>query len=74
MWYRTRDIAFASGSVKAPFSLSQMTFPPFFPAGYGIGLGGVYLAWLLVLAILYPPCKAMADLKSRRKDWWLSYL
>jgi uncharacterized membrane protein len=51
-----------------------MTFPPFFPAGYGIGLGGVYLAWLLVLAILYPPCKAMADLKSRRKDWWLSYL
>jgi uncharacterized membrane protein len=57
------------------FSAGQMTtFPFFFPSDYGIGLAGVYLAWLLVLAILYPPCKKMADLKSRRKDWWLSYL
>lgn len=51
-----------------------MTFALFFPPDYGIGLAGVYLVWLLVLAILYPLCRAMADLKSRRKDWWLSYL
>jgi len=51
-----------------------MTFPFFFPEGYGLGLAGVYLAWLLVLAILYPLCRWMADVKSRRKDWWLSYL
>ena len=50
------------------------TFPLFFPPGYGVSLAGVYLAWLLVLAILYPFCRWMADLKSRRKDWWLSYL
>jgi len=29
-----------------------MTFPFFFPEGYGVNLTGVYLAWLLVLAIL----------------------
>jgi uncharacterized membrane protein len=51
-----------------------MTFPFFFPDGYGVSLPGVYLAWLLVLAILYPLCRWMADVKSRRKDWWLSYL
>jgi len=50
------------------------TFPLFFPAGYGLGLNGVYLGWLLALVILYPFCRWMADLKRRRKDWWLSYL
>ena len=51
-----------------------MTFPFFFPDGYGVSLTGVYLTWLLVLVILYPLCHWMADVKSRRKDWWLSYL
>jgi uncharacterized membrane protein len=51
-----------------------MTLFFFFPEGYGVSLTSVYLAWLLVLAILYPLCRWMADIKSRRKDWWLSYL
>jgi uncharacterized membrane protein len=51
-----------------------MTFPFFFPEGYGTSLAGVYLGWLLLLAVLYPFCRWMADLKTRRKDWWLSYL
>jgi uncharacterized membrane protein len=51
-----------------------MTLFLFFPEGYGVSLAGVYLAWLLVLAILYPLCRWMADIKSRSKDWWLSYL
>lgn len=50
------------------------TFPLFFPPGYGLGLGGVYIGWLLALVILYPFCRWMAELKRRRKDWWLSYL
>ena len=40
----------------------------------GFGLAGVYLAWIAVLAILYPACLWFADFKKRRKDWWLSYL
>ncbi len=38
-------------------------------------LGGVYLAWILIVAALYPACVWYAALKRRRSDlWWLSYL
>ena len=40
----------------------------------GFGLPGVYLAWLVVLCLLYPLCRWFAGLKRRRSDWWLSYL
>jgi uncharacterized membrane protein len=38
------------------------------------GLAGVYLVWLVVLALLYPLCRWFAALKARRKEWWWSYL
>jgi uncharacterized membrane protein len=44
------------------------------PASYGLGLPGVYIVWLCVLAALYPPCRAFAALKRRRREWWWSYL
>jgi uncharacterized membrane protein len=49
-------------------------FPPLKPAGYGLGLAGIYAVWLVVLLALYPLCRWFAALKQRRKDWWLSYL
>jgi len=45
-----------------------------FPAGWGVGLGAVYGAWVLVLALLYLPARWFANVKKRRRDWWLSYL
>ncbi len=43
--------------------------------GEGVGLGWVYLVWLLVIALLYPLCKWYDGYKSRHKEkWWLSYL
>lgn len=45
-----------------------------FPAWYGTSLAGVYLAWAIVIAILYIPCRWYADLKARRGDWWLKYV
>lgn len=45
-----------------------------YPKDYGLPLPGVYLAWALVIALLYPFCRWMAAVKARRKDWWLSYL
>jgi ABC-type spermidine/putrescine transport system permease subunit I len=45
-----------------------------FPANYGYSLWGVFAAWILVLAILYPLCLWYSRLKQRRRDWWLSYL
>jgi len=44
------------------------------PAGYGHGLPFIYFMWLGVLAILYVPCRWLAEIKNRRRDWWLSYL
>jgi uncharacterized membrane protein len=46
----------------------------FFPKGYGVGLGGVYLIWMAVVALLYPLCRYVAAVKARRRDWWLSFL
>ena len=46
----------------------------FYPMGYGVGLAGVYLLWLLVVAVLYPFCAWVSAIKQRRRDWWLSYV
>ncbi|MDQ3125021.1 MAG: heparan-alpha-glucosaminide N-acetyltransferase domain-containing protein [Pseudomonadota bacterium] len=43
-------------------------------AGWGFGLAGVYAAWLVVLAMLYPLSRWFEDVKRRRRDWWLGYL
>ncbi|MEH6591415.1 MAG: heparan-alpha-glucosaminide N-acetyltransferase domain-containing protein [Halioglobus sp.] len=51
-----------------------MTIFFFYPDGFGVTLPWVYLFWLLIVAALYPVCHWMVELKSRRKDWWLSYL
>jgi uncharacterized membrane protein len=57
------------------FTLHQMlTTFRFYPKGYGIGLAGVYAVWALVVLLLYPFCRWVANVKARRRDWWLSYL
>lgn len=48
--------------------------PAMQPQDWGFGLPVVYLAWLLVVATLYPACRWFAAVKRRRDDWWLSYL
>jgi uncharacterized membrane protein len=60
----------AQGYPPGPF----VAFFGFFPKGYGVGLPGVYLGWVLVVALLYPFCRWVAQVKARRRDWWLSYL
>ncbi|MBX3511741.1 MAG: DUF1624 domain-containing protein [Hyphomonadaceae bacterium] len=42
--------------------------------GLGFSLPWVYLAWGVVLALLYPLCRYWQGLKARQRDWWLSYL
>ncbi len=49
-------------------------FVPPKPAGYGLSLPGVYVAWAAILLALYPLCRWFSALKARRHDWWLSYL
>ena len=44
------------------------------PAGYGLGLAGVYAVWLAVVVALFPLCRWFAAIKRRRTEWWWSYL
>jgi uncharacterized membrane protein len=45
-----------------------------FPPDYGWDLWVVYAVTATVIAMLYPLCLKFAELKARRRDWWLSYL
>jgi uncharacterized membrane protein len=51
-----------------------LTFPAFYPQNYGLPLIGVYGVWLLVIVLLYPFCRWVADVKARNRVWWLSYV
>jgi uncharacterized membrane protein len=44
------------------------------PDGYGVSLPMVYLIWVGVVLLLYPPCRWFAEVKRRRRSVWLSYL
>jgi hypothetical protein len=61
--------------VTEGFQAEQLlTLYRFFPKGYGVGLGGVYLIWISVVVLLYPLCRYVVAVKARRRDWWLSFL
>jgi uncharacterized membrane protein len=49
-------------------------FPMTQPPGWPLPLPGVYLAWIVVVVLLYPLCRWYATFKARRTDAWLSYL
>jgi len=44
------------------------------PPGFGFPLWGVYLAWIAIVALLYPACRWYAGLKQRSRNPLLSYL
>jgi len=41
---------------------------------YGYELLPTYAGWIAVIILLYYPSRWFANLKKKRKDWWLSYL
>ena len=48
--------------------------PPPPPAGYTWSVPLLYAVWAGALLILYAACRWFADLKARRRDWWLRYV
>jgi predicted permease len=44
------------------------------PDAYGFSLGTVYVIWLIVIVVLYFPCRWYAGYKKQHTYWWLSYL
>jgi uncharacterized membrane protein len=45
-----------------------------FPPNFGWDLWVAYVVWIAIVAGLYPVCRWFAEVKERRRDWWLSYL
>jgi hypothetical protein len=62
------------GTVIPWLTANQPMLAPEPPAGYGYGLAVVYAVTLIVVAILYVPCRWLAGVKERRRDRWLSFL
>jgi uncharacterized membrane protein len=48
--------------------------PALFPQGFGYPLWTAYLVWAAIVVLLYPLCVWFARFKTRRRDWWVSYL
>ena len=44
------------------------------PAGVGYSLPWVYVAWIGIVAALYPLCRWYYHYKSKHTHWWLGYL
>lgn len=55
------------------FANHPMGNPPA-PDGYTWNLGLLYGVWAVAIVLLYFPCRWFADLKARRRDWWLKYI
>jgi uncharacterized membrane protein len=76
-WYLLRLLSVIVFFVQG-FKTSQIINPKqpilFLPDTMGFNLFGVYLVWLLVIVILYFPCRWYAKYKKTHQQWWLSYL
>lgn len=54
---------FASGTFGRPKDVES-----------GLALWGVYLIWIVVVAVLYKPCQWYGQYKATHKNWWLKYI
>jgi hypothetical protein len=42
---------------------------------FGLDIGGIYLVWLIIIALMYPLCRWYQTYKENNPaKWWLSYL
>jgi len=63
------------GEVAGAFRSPDLRhFPMSMPPDWNVGLPLVYLIWAAVVLALWPLCRWFANLRQRRRDWWLSYL
>jgi len=46
----------------------------FRPKTLGVDLWGVYIVWVVVVAIMYPLCKSFGRFKHQHDKWWTSYV
>jgi uncharacterized membrane protein len=73
-FYLLHALSLLLGAIQGIPVGELLTFPPFYPPGYGVSLPIVYAVWALVIAVLYPFCRWVAGIKARSRAWWLSYV
>jgi uncharacterized membrane protein len=82
-FYAAHLLAIVCAFVRYGGSASRFAFEPFpsmggpralFPPDFGYSLAATYLAWAAVVVAMYPLCRWFANVKARRRDWWLGYL
>ena len=62
------------GRVNPWLFANHPMMPPPVPDGYRWSLPLLYLVFVIVVAILYLPCRWFARVKAQRSDGWLRYL
>lgn len=76
-WYLLQSLHILTFYAQG-FTSDQIVNPrnPFLyePPGFGFGLPGVYAVWLVILFLLYWPCRWFSNYKKSHHQWWLSYL
>ena len=65
-------LAFMQGGIWRRIPI--VNHPERIPDWYGVTLPGVYIAWAIVVLLLYLPCRQFARMKDKRTAWWLRYL
>ncbi len=60
---RWSEMAFATGTFGRPNGIEN-----------GLQLWAVYLIWIIIVTLLYLPCKRFGKYKSDHHYWWLRYL
>jgi uncharacterized membrane protein len=71
-WYVIHPLAILAALARGfPVDWFFATPPP---PGWPLGLPAIYALWVVVLALMYLPCRWFAGVKQRHRDGWLSYL
>jgi hypothetical protein len=52
----------------------SFTNPADWPTGYIPSLVRTYLVWIVLVFVLYYPCRWFSHYRKTHKQWWLSYL
>jgi uncharacterized membrane protein len=73
-FYLLHALSLLLGAMQGIPVRELLTFPPFYPKGYGVSLPVVYAVWTFVVVSLYPFCRWVASAKARSRAWWLSYV
>ena len=63
-----------TGQISPWLFANHPTMNPPAPDGYIWSLPLLYLVWVIVVALLYIPCRWYADLKGRSRSAWLRYV